>query len=154
MMPALIFAAAHTVATIAAAWQPCAGLSPRRWLTCVSVAGAARAEGVPVNLAVALAWSESRFDADAANPSGAVGPMQVKPRFWCPGGRVDGCDLARAGVVALRSLTGRHGAAGGICRYAAGNVYTRAGRRYARWMLGVARDGWRTAARERGEAMP
>lgn len=154
MTPALILAAAHTLATLAAAWQPCAGLSPRRLLTCMSVAGAARAEGVPVDLAVALAWSESRFDADAANPSGAVGPMQVKPQFWCPGGRADGCDLTRAGVVALRSLTGRHGTSGGLCRYAAGNVCTRAGRRYARWVLDVARDGWRSAALARGEGVP
>lgn len=142
MTTALIFAAVRLLTAMADTLAPCAGLEWPAWRTCQGVAAAARAEGVPVRLATALAWSESRFDADAANPSGALGPMQVKPQFWCLGGDADGCDLTRAGVVALRQLVDRHGVEGGLCHYAAGNVCTTAGRRYARHVLRMARDGW------------
>lgn len=108
---------------------------PRDWLVCQEVAFAARAAGVPVRLAVTLAWSESRFQADAVSPIGAQGPLQVLPRYWCPGGRAEGCDLALAGTMALRRLFDEHGFERGLCHYAAGNVCNDRAMRYARFIL-------------------
>ncbi len=108
---------------------------PRDWLVCQEVAIAARAAGVPVRLAVTLAWSESRFQADAVSVVGAQGPLQVVPRYWCPGGVADGCNLVLAGTMALRVLTERFGVEGGLCRYAAGNTCNDRALRYARFII-------------------
>ena len=108
------------------------------WAVCLDVARAAREEGVPPRLAVTLAWSESRHRADVESRVGAVGPMQVIPRYWCPSKRRQGCDLTRAGVRALRVLIDRHGAERGLCHYASGNVCTERARRYARGVLALA----------------
>lgn len=108
---------------------------PRDWLVCQEVAIAARAAGVPVRLAVTLAWSESRFQADAVSVVGAQGPLQVVPRYWCPNGVADGCNLVLAGTMALRVLTERFGVEGGLCRYAAGNTCNDRALRYARFII-------------------
>ncbi len=108
---------------------------PRDWLVCQEVAIAARAAGVPVRLAVTLAWSESRFQADAVSVVGAQGPLQVVPRYWCPNGVADGCNLVLAGTMALRVLTDRFGVEGGLCRYAAGNDCNDRALRYARFII-------------------
>ena len=108
------------------------------WAVCLDVARAAREGGVSPRLAVTLAWSESRWRADVESPAGAVGPLQVVPRYWCPGKRRHGCDLTRAGVHALRTLIGRHGAERGLCHYASGNACTPRARRYARHVLALA----------------
>lgn len=105
------------------------------WLVCQDVAWSARASGVPVRVATTLAWSESRFRVDAVSAVGAIGPLQVVPRYWCPGGRADGCNLTMAGTQALRELTGRHGLERGLCHYAAGNTCNERALRYARFIL-------------------
>ena len=105
------------------------------WLVCQDVAFAAHLSGIPVRLATTLAWSESRFRRDVVSSAGAVGPLQIQPRFWCPGRSADGCDLAMAGTRALRELTGRFGLERGLCHYAAGNVCNDRALRYARFIL-------------------
>ena len=105
------------------------------WLVCQDVALAADLSGVPVRLAVTLAWSESRFQADAVSVVGAQGPLQVVPRYWCPNGVADGCNLVLAGTMALRVLTDRFGVEGGLCRYAAGNDCNDRALRYARFII-------------------
>lgn len=105
------------------------------WLVCQDVAWAARMSGVPVRLATTLAWSESRFQLGAVSSAGAIGPLQIQPRFWCPGGRADGCNLAMAGTQALRELTYRFGLERGLCHYAAGNTCNDRALRYARFII-------------------
>jgi len=102
-----------------------------RFGTCLRVGIEAHAQGVDVPLALAVAWRESRFDAGAVSSVGAVGPMQVVPRWWCPGGRRDGCDLVTAGVGALRALTSRYGVRAGLARYNGGNRPSRAAWAYS-----------------------
>lgn len=102
-----------------------------RFGMCLRVAVEADAQGVDVPLALAVAWRESRFDADAVSSAGAVGPMQVVPRWWCPDGQHVGCDLVAAGVGALRALTGRYGVRHGLARYNGGNAPPRAAWAYA-----------------------
>lgn len=130
---AMMLAAAGPVARAHEARCPADTLDG--WLVCQEVAFFAHISGIPVRLATTLAWSESRFQTDAISSAGAVGPLQIKPRFWCPGGVVEGCNLTLAGTLALRQLTDRFGLEGGLCRYAAGNVCNDRALRYARFVL-------------------
>ena len=68
--------------------------------TCVAVAEEAEEQGVPGELVIALAYVESRFNPDVVSRSGAVGPMQVLPKYACEDG-VE-CDHIVAGVLMLR----------------------------------------------------
>ena len=116
-----------------------AGIAVRAW-TCLDVSREARAQGVEPTLAVAVAWHESRFDVAARSSQGARGVMQVMPRWWCPRGTAEGCDLTAAGVAALRSYLAQHdGPAAGLCAYNAGNKCGPRGRRYAEAVLASAR---------------
>lgn len=51
-------------------------------------------------LAVAVASEESRFRRDVESPSGAVGPLQIMPDYWCP--KKGPCDSIESGVKALK----------------------------------------------------
>jgi len=92
-----------------------------RTVVCVDVVLAARARGVDPRLAVSVAWHESRMAPNDESSAGAVGPMQVVPRWWCPEGRRAGCDVVDAGMEALATYTGRYGLREGLARYNAGN---------------------------------
>ncbi len=69
---------------------------------CVEIAEKAIAQDVNPAVAVALAYSESRFKENAKSKVGAVGPMQVIPKWTCPNRRRRGCDLVQAGVDTLK----------------------------------------------------
>ena len=93
-----------------------------RALVCVDVAREASDQGIDPWLAVAVAWTESRLIDGAYNRTvGASGPLQAVPKFWCPGGVREGCDLTAAGVRALVKYTSRYGLSEGLARYAGGN---------------------------------
>ena len=102
-----------------------------RAIACADVTYEAMRAGVDVQLAVSVAYHESRIDYRAASSQGAVGPMQVVPRWWCPERKADGCDLVRAGVDALRTYTERYGVRDGLARYNAGNEPGPRARAYA-----------------------
>lgn len=85
--------------------------------TCGEVVGQAREHGAPLSLSAALAYHETKFDADAVSSSGAIGPLQVLPVWSCEdvvacrrAGRrgcralVSQCDAVKSGVVALRGF--------------------------------------------------
>ena len=76
------------------------------FMVCLDVAGEAHEQGVDTNLAVALAWAESRFEYPTSS-RGAKGPLQVIPGWWCPGRQELGCDLVAAGVLALSTFLER-----------------------------------------------
>jgi coenzyme F420-reducing hydrogenase delta subunit len=69
---------------------------------CQEVAEKAIASGVDPVIATALSYSESRFREGVRSKAGAIGPMQVIPRWACPQGRRKGCDLVQAGVDTLK----------------------------------------------------
>ena len=85
--------------------------------TCSAVIEEAQSQGVDPKLAAALSWVESRFYRNKVNPkSGAIGPLQVLPRYWCPNrkgefsihradGVVRGCNTLEQGVYALKYYT-------------------------------------------------
>ena len=79
--------------------------------TCQLIVESAERQDVPAELAVAVAWNESRLRWGLVSRRGAAGPMQVIPEHWCLDRRgrwsangehiVKGCDLIAAGVLAL-----------------------------------------------------
>jgi soluble lytic murein transglycosylase-like protein len=76
------------------------------------IAGAARRHGVPVSLALALAYQESGFQQRVVSPVDAIGAMQVLPSTGASLGRLHGrsfdllraSDNVEAGVLLLRDL--------------------------------------------------
>jgi len=102
--------------------------------TCIEIANAAEMDPiVPQSLAVAIGFEESKFDGRVVSRSGARGAMQVIPFYSCPDKKLKGCDLVKAGIVALHywiANTKNYFAA--ACKYNAGNVCSKAGRGYAR----------------------
>jgi len=119
-----------------------------RMATCLDVASVARAEGVPMSLAVAVAWEESKFYERAKSRAGAHGPMQVLPKYHCPSGTLKGCDLVLSGVLTLKKYLkkyngGQKGILDALCHYNAGNVCGRRSKQYANR---VYRLNWRIEA--------
>ena len=88
-----------------------------RMETCSAVIEEARTKDVDPKLAAAVSWIESSFYSDKVNEkSGAVGPLQILPHYWCPNssglfstyrddGVVQGCNTLVQGVYALKYYT-------------------------------------------------
>lgn len=109
-----------------------------RAVTCARVLDRAAELGVDTNLALAVAWHESRFNAQARSKVGALGPIQVMPRWHCPGRRAKGCDLVTAGLKLLKRLEAKYGRFKGLAVYNAGPRRWKLGRRYARKVMKTA----------------
>ena len=73
-----------------------------RVATCIEVAERADEWGIPMPLAVSLAYKESGFRSSTVSSKKAIGPMQVMPHHHCPDRTKVGCDLIDAGFHALR----------------------------------------------------
>ncbi len=74
---------------------------------CIDVQARAAAmgfDGVWDRMIVAVAYWETGLDALARGPAGEVGPIQVMPRHFCPGGEADGCDGLTAGLRRMDEL--------------------------------------------------
>ena len=106
-----------------------------RMHTCMMIADEADLQGVDKTFALAIAWEESKFKKSAVSKAGAVGPLQVLPRYWCPNGRQRGCDLVEAGIGAIKKLTGKYDLSKAACHYNSGNKCNRSSRAYATRVL-------------------
>ena len=112
-----------------------------RFQTCMAVGMVAEREGVDPSLAVALAWHESSMLTSLVSRAGAVGPLQVVPRWGCPGGQKDGCDLIGAGVRMLK-MWQRHTRGDdrmAVAHYNGGRKPGKSSVRWARWVI-ITRD--------------
>ena len=136
----VMFLCAH-----AAAW-PSPALGLERYVTCVEVGAAAHEGGVDPAMAVALSYTESRFNRDAVSPRGAHGPLQVKPSFHCKSGRLVGCDLIKSGIGAIVRYRHRYGRKW-LCHWNSGNRCYRRSRAFA----DLVRKRSRTLKRPRGK---
>jgi len=101
---------------------------------CEDVAVEAIMQDVDPVLAVSVAWRESSFLRKAKSNKGAVGPMQVLPRFWC---KSKNCNLVRAGINALKYYTSRHGTRPGLCAYFSGRTCSRSSKSSTRYQRSV-----------------
>lgn len=122
----------------------------RAMAVCYEVGEAADRAGVPAELAVALAYTESRFNPKAASNRRARGPLQVIPVWHCPRGKAKGCDLVQAGIRALQRFEAKHGPswADVLCHWSQGNRCYSVGRRFARIVIDRA-ESYRHAAQVR-----
>jgi soluble lytic murein transglycosylase-like protein len=103
---------------------------------CESIVIEAIEHGVDPILMAAVGWRESRFNAAAVSHCGAVGPLQVMPRWACPNRTAKGCDLVEAGVVAYKGWLRRHETPTlALCHYNNGTRCYGSGMRYARSVL-------------------
>lgn len=105
-----------------------------RVATCYAVAAAVVDRNLPPELGVALSYTESRFNAGASSSVGAAGPLQVLPRWFCPNGKLRGCDLIEAGGNALTRYVKKYGPSWSdvLCHWSQGNRCYSVGRRFAR----------------------
>lgn len=125
-----------TIILVCASWAT--PLTPAQANICTQIGLAAREEGIHPPLAIAMAWIESRFSANAESSAGAIGPLQIVPRYFCPGGDREGCNLIKAGFRAIRSWQYRYPQTW-LCHYNAGNTCGDRSRRYARAVRRIAR---------------
>jgi len=109
--------------------QPYLNNHPEHEEVCLEVAEKAINSDLDPIIAVALSYSESRFTRAARSNVGAVGPLQVIPKWTCPNRRKKGCDLVQAGVDTLIKLREKHWGPLAtpnwmkiICHYNSGNV--------------------------------
>lgn len=90
-------------------------------------------------LMLSIAWAESRFYPNRKSSQGAVGPMQVMPKYWCPNGKRQGCDLVEAGFNAWQTYfeMEKGDEAEALCRYNSGKKckHSPGARVYARKVL-------------------
>lgn len=100
---------------------------------CETVVAEAELKGVDTYTALSMAWEESKFTPTARSPEGAIGVMQIIPRYWCPGGHAAGCDLTAAGVNAYYVLMVKYkDRSEALCHYNSGNRCNSSSRAYAR----------------------
>ena len=126
-----------------------AGVSPSNQQvdTCRAVAARASSHQIDLPNIIALAWHESGMHIRERSKRGAVGPLQVLPRYWCPKGRKTGCDLILAGIKAYIHYSNASSTfVETVCRYNSGKGCNFSSRS-ARW----ARKVDRTAAKIRSK---
>lgn len=71
-----------------------------RDMICSRIVVTANDFGVDPYLAAAVAFEESKFSFRTSS-AGAIGPMQILPKYWCPGKKAKGCNTIYHGVRAL-----------------------------------------------------
>ena len=103
-----------------------------RWDTCEEIVQEAQNQGVPPHVALAVGFVESRYNPAARSPAGALGPLQIIPKWHCPGRVAEGCDLVQRAIRLLHRYRYRWGDwPESFCRYSAGVRCTEKGREYA-----------------------
>ena len=109
--------------------------------TCIRVGDAAMASGVDPSVAIALSYTESRFNKVAKSSRGAMGPLQVLPKYYCPKGTSSDCDLIDAGIQAIIRHQKRFGPRWRevLCHWNSGNKCYRLSRLFARKVMQRAR---------------
>lgn len=107
--------------------------------TCEDVVIVSLNSGEDPTLMLSIAWNESRFIPNQKSKAGAIGPMQVMAKYWCPKGNSQGCDLIQAGFKAWQTYFEMEKGNGkqALCRYSSGKRCSASvgGRRYARKVL-------------------
>ena len=104
--------------------------------TCQRVVKASTTAGLdPVTMA-AIGWVESGMIPTVVSRAGAVGPLQVLPKYHCPKGRVRGCNKILAGIKAFKTWR-KHfpKLRETLCHYNSGWKCNRYSRYYARKVL-------------------
>ena len=105
---------------------------------CLEVYEKAAEQGLDPALALAVSFRESAFRSDSASSKKAIGPMQIIPKWCCPGRTAKGCDLVYHGVRILVKLHKKHGSwPEALCHYNAGIHCGEKSRKYAADVLKI-----------------
>lgn len=115
-------------------------MPPSQIKNCEYVAARAEADQMDPFLMVALGFYESAFMGGVKSPQGAVGFLQVIPKYHCPRGELKKCDTTAAGFRAYRkfyAITGNHRDA--LAHYNAGSKPGKTARRFANRVLGLSK---------------
>ena len=104
---------------------------PKRMDVCLKVGLRAKEFGLPTAEVISIGYYESKFTESVVSSAGAMGPLQVIPRYFCPNGRAKGCDLIAAGLKAIRKFKNSYGDKY-LCHYNSGIKCYRRSKRYAR----------------------
>ena len=96
--------------------------------SCIKVAQESEAQGIDPSLSMAVAWIESRFITKRKSNKGAIGVMQILPKYWCPNKR--NCNSIKFGIKALGFLLNRSSEKNALCQYASGKVCKKRTARY------------------------
>ena len=110
--------------------------------TCLRVGDAAVEAGIDPAVAIALSYTESRFNKEAVSSRGAEGPLQVLPKYYCPGKTSRDCDLIDAGIQAIIRHNKRFGPRlrEVLCHWNSGNKCYRKSRLFAKKVIKRARN--------------
>ena len=144
------------IALCAVIWMHAGAKEPiqkNRMKACVKVATEARTAGVPPALMVAIAWVESRYNPTVVSSAGAVGILQVIPRYHCPKKTAKGCNTIKRGVLLMRRLIKRYGVLKALASYNAGPRRWKLGVGYARLVMRLQRKVERAPRQDYAHAM-
>lgn len=109
---------------------------PKKFNTCIEVYAAAEENGLDPILLSSVAYVESGFSSTAVSSKGAVGPLQILPRYFCPKGKRAGCDYVQAGIDAFKAWNKRYPKIKEtLCHYNSGNRCNPRSKSYARLVL-------------------
>ena len=114
-------------------------MTPSQVRNCEKVAQRAEAEHMDPFLMVALGYYESTFMDGVKSRAGAIGYLQVIPKYHCPRG-IKKCDTTAAGLRAYRkfyAITGSH--ADALAMYNAGSKPGKTARRFAKRVISLAK---------------
>jgi soluble lytic murein transglycosylase-like protein len=104
--------------------------------TCQHIVKAAKKGGLDPLTMAAVGWVESGMLTTVVSRAGAIGPLQVMPKYWCPKGQAQGCDTISAGIEAFK-VWRKHfpKLKDTLCHYNSGWKCNRYSRHYARSVL-------------------
>ena len=106
--------------------------------TCTKVVQSAVDHELDAVLMVSIGWVESGMLPNIRSNRGAIGPLQILPRYFCPKRRVRGCDTIDAGMRAFKAWR-KHfpKLEDTLCHYNGGWKCSKASRGYARKVLKI-----------------
>jgi len=105
-----------------------------RMQTCKDLVKEAKVQSVAPEEILGIAWHESRFRPDAVSRQGAIGPLQILPKYFCPNADPKGCDTIKEGVKAwkrYRSKYQEEGVSKALCHYNGGRLCGKRAAQYA-----------------------
>ena len=115
-------------------------LKARKLEACVELGARASDAGRDVSLILAMSWIESAFEPKAKSKAGALGMLQILPRYFCPRRRAKGCDLIAAGFRAIDAWAAlSKSRCEMLCKYNGGHVCGRRSRLYAHRVANIQR---------------
>ena len=106
-----------------------------RTKVCQELVVEAKKAKAPVEEVLAISWREAGLRRDIVSHKGAVGPLQILPRWHCPRKTAKGCDLFKYGVLAWLKYKKKYkseGRLGALCHYNSGNTCGKVSKQYAK----------------------